>query len=301
MKHALRAADAGVPDLEAIEHMRNDMGRDLAARRRAARMKQQEFGGKAGYSRSGISNAETGWRDMSREFWEACDRVLGTGTHFADRYDRTYAGREPEPAPVRDRATELLTAAALRAPEFAEARAAYLRLGWPVSETAGGALALATGAAVDAFEVPSTAGTIAARWWLETGGREDMVRSLPALPSPGSHLAAIDAGDRWYFLVRSGSCPWPAPAADPASPVQDAPSATGPAVLWHAADSSVPVPPAAPGWRATWAFLPSRTILLPPPLAILHLLDRAVAVVRGRSALALPGGTLVTPATVRAD
>jgi hypothetical protein len=294
VNRVLRAGSAGVPDLEAVQQMRRDIGRDLAARRRAAGMIQKQFGARTGYTRSGVSTAESGSGsgNMSRNFWEACDRVLGTGTHFADWHDRIYAGVKPDPLPGPGPAAELRAASALKAPGLAEARAAYTRLGWPVSEAAGG-LALATGLAADAFAVPRTAGALAARWWLETGGREDLVRGIPALPSPSTYLAVIDAGDRWYFLVRSGSSPWQAAAGSAPGPL---PGTGDPAVLWHAAGSSVPAPPSSGGGAATWAFLPSRTIRLAPPHAVLYLLDRAAAAARDPAALILPGGTRVTPA-----
>ena len=111
----------------------------------------------------------------------------------------------------------------------------------------------------------AAAGVIAAHSWLEGGGREDIIRGLPALPSPTACLAAIDAGDRWYVLTRSGASPWGVPA-----PRQDDQAAAGSrpgpdCVLWHAG-SSIPLPPSsAPGaGSVTWAFLPRPTLQLAP-------------------------------------
>jgi transcriptional regulator with XRE-family HTH domain len=286
----------GPADLEAAGWMRRDMGRDFAARRRGAGLTQQKFGTRGGFTRSYVSHAENGQQHVSREFWEAADRMLGTGTHFTAWYDRINGTREPEP---EHPAVQLLTAAGLRAANPAEALAWYRKLGWPASEEPGG-LALETGQAADALEVPCTAGLLGARWWLETGGQQDLVRGLPQLPSPVTYMAAVDAGDRWYFLVRAGSSPWPAQCAREvahgmASRTPAAPD--GPAISWHAVGSRIPLPPATAGQQAAWAFLPSPVLRLPPPLAVLHLLSRAAAVARNPSALAMPGGTLVTPAT----
>jgi hypothetical protein len=68
-------------------------------------------------------------------------------------------------------------------------------------------------------------------------------------------------------------------------------------VIWHAGCSSVPLPPASAIRTARWAYLPSgQALRLAPPYAVLHLLGRAASMLSAPSALALPGGTLVTPA-----
>lgn len=207
-----RAIDRTGPDLEDITQLRRQLGHDLAARRKAAGMLQKELASRIGHTRGSLSNAETGHRDKSRKFWQSCDDVLGTGTHFAGSYDRIYAGHEPAPSPRAVATPALRLSAALKSGrDLAGMLAEYRLLGWPAREQPDGGLALPTGQAADAFEVPRAAGIIAARSWLETGGREDLVRGLPALPSPSTHLAVIDAGNRWYFLARPGSSPWPAP------------------------------------------------------------------------------------------
>jgi hypothetical protein len=179
---------------------------------------------------------------------------------------------------------------------LAGALAEYRQLGWPVTERPGG-IALVTGTVIDALEVCRAAGVIAVHSWLEGGGREDIVRGLPALPSPTACLAAIDAGDRWYILTRSGASPWTAPV--PRRDDRGRTSFHG-GVCWHAGTSSVPLPPsplASPGaGPVTWAALPRPALRLAPPVMVLHLLGRAAAMARDPGALALPGGALVTPA-----
>jgi transcriptional regulator with XRE-family HTH domain len=298
---ARRAIDVTGADLAALEATRKEMGRDLRERRNAAHMTQAELGAKVSVGRSTISNAENGSRDHGRDFWAACDRAFGLGTHFTDWYRRAYArlaaSVPARPGPV----TELPVSATLaELADLAEALAEYRKLGWPVTERPGGGLALATGVVIDALEVSRAAGVIAAHSWLEGGGREDIIRGLPALPSPTACLAGIDAGDRWYILTRSGASPWTVP-----SPRHDDQAAAGPrsdCVLWHAG-SSIPLPPSsAPGaGPVTWAFLPRPTLQLAPPVTVLHLLGRTAAMARDREALALPGGTLVTPAVEAGD
>jgi hypothetical protein len=292
-------------DLNTIESLRKEMGRDLRQRRRDAKMTQDVLGAKVGARRSTISNAETGARDFSRDFWAGFDRAFGLGTHFTDWYRRIYAGSGVSATARPEPLAELPVSATLAVPSGpAEALAEYRRLGWPVAEHPGGRIELVTGAVIDALEVSRAAGVIAAYSWLESGGREDLVRCLPALPSPTPCLAAIDAGDRWYILTRSGASPWTADMPRPDERAHAAP-ATGQSataiegVIWHAGNSSVPLPPsplAPPGGQsATWAFLPQPTFQLAPPLMVLHLLARTAAMARDPGVLALPGGTRVTP------
>jgi DNA-binding XRE family transcriptional regulator len=49
-----------VRDSDAVAAMRRELGRQLAARRKAAGLVQRKLGRMAGYSRTAIANAETG-------------------------------------------------------------------------------------------------------------------------------------------------------------------------------------------------------------------------------------------------
>ncbi|MGH3166359.1 MAG: helix-turn-helix transcriptional regulator, partial [Trebonia sp.] len=194
------------PDLETVAEMRREIGRDLAGRRRNARLTQHELAVKAGYHRSVVGHAEQGRGDAGPAFWARVDTALGTGAHFT-AWDARIRAAAAHPATVRSGDGELDVPAELTGPDPEAALAASRRSGWPVRERPGG-LALLTGNVVDVCEVPARAGRVAARWWHETGGRADVVRGLPALPPPGPHLAVLEAGERWLFLVRGGACPW---------------------------------------------------------------------------------------------
>jgi tetratricopeptide (TPR) repeat protein len=63
-------------DPEAITEAKQALGRQLAAYRDAAGLKQQELAPKIHYGRSTIANVETGRQTCSRTFWERCDQAL---------------------------------------------------------------------------------------------------------------------------------------------------------------------------------------------------------------------------------
>jgi hypothetical protein len=293
------AADIGTTDPQAISRMREDMGRALAGRRKAAGLTQAQFGARIGYTRSAVSHAETARHDdTGREFWEAADRALGIGSYFTSWHDRIRGHLEPASrAPAAwTHGADLPVSAALKGGDPREALAAYRQRGWPVTEAAGG-LELATGTVLDAMQVGRQAGVVAAQCWLETGGREDVARGLPALSAPGRSLAVIEAGECWYFLVRTGASPWAVqdrdrPRAGPGVPEA---SVEG-AIRWHSTGSRVPAPPGTGQAPVKWAYLPARAVRLAPPLAVLELLGRAAAMTRAPGALTLPGGVIVFPA-----
>src|SRR6266540_3609140 len=77
---------------EAVAEARRQLGRQLAALRKAAGYKtQHEFAPLTFYTRSTLANAETGRQRTGRAFWERCDEVLCTGGVLADGYDRIEA------------------------------------------------------------------------------------------------------------------------------------------------------------------------------------------------------------------
>jgi DNA-binding XRE family transcriptional regulator len=257
--------------------MRRELGRDLAARRRAARLTQRELADKIGYHRSVVGHAEQGRGDAGPMFWSRVDEVLGTGTQFTDWDQQIRAAIAPLTQARVLADGDLAVPTELAGSDTAAALAAYRESGWPLQPVHTGRLALVTGGTVDVCEVSARAGRLAAHWWQETGGRPDAVRGLPALPPPGPHLAVIDAGERWRFLVRGGACPW-------SRDDQTRPGST--AAGWHVPGSAIPVPPSK---EATWVFLPAGVLTLAPPLAVLHLLARAADVTRDPAALRLGG------------
>jgi Helix-turn-helix domain len=278
--------------------MREDMGRALAGRRKAAGLTQAQFGARIGYTRSAVSHAETARHDdTGREFWEAADRTLGIGSYFTSWHDRIRTHLEPE----RRRPTawphgaDLPVGAALKGGDPRAAFADYRQRGWPVAEAAD-RLELATGTVVDAMQVSRLTGLVAAQCWLETGGREDVTRGLPALSAPGRSLAVIEAGESWYFLVRTGASPWADSDRAGFRPEPQLPQAG--AIRWHSVGGGIPVPPGTGQCAARWAYLPARAVRLAPPLAVLELLGRAAAMTRAPGALTLPGGAVAFPALI---
>jgi hypothetical protein len=172
---------------------------------------------------------------------------------------------------------------------------AYLRLGWRVDGSRG-RLELITGTVVDALEVPRAAGLLAAHWWLYTDGCPDEIRELPAMPSPAEAMVVIAVGDRSFFLVQAGGCPWITedPAVARASD-RDA----GTVIRWHSVGSRIPFPPGQTedGHEVAWTHLPARrSMRLARPAVLLHLLAKAAeAFQHGPHMLTLPGNVLAIP------
>ena len=291
--------------------MRREMGRELRARRLAAGWSQEELARRTGKSRSTISTIESAAGGAaSRSFWQACDQVLGTRGRFSRNWDQVQqqvdavrararsALRQAAGPPGRttqDRHLEALRA--LAGPQsVAQARDAYARLGWPVTPDRA-SLGLATGTVADALELPRPAGLLAMAWWLDSRGAADEIHGLPALPPPDQALAVISAGPRCFFLARAGACPWPCSV-----PAGEDGDAIAPVIGWHAAGSTVPLPPGpdADGQGAEWAHLPSRSLRLASPFVLLELLAKAAASLTYHpDRLALSGGVQAGPARPR--
>ncbi|MEN3610156.1 helix-turn-helix transcriptional regulator [Plantactinospora sp. ZYX-F-223] len=64
---------------EQVAEAQRDLGRQLAAWRKAAGLTQAGFGPRIGYSRSAVANIETGREQAPQSFWEAADRGLSAG------------------------------------------------------------------------------------------------------------------------------------------------------------------------------------------------------------------------------
>jgi hypothetical protein len=274
--------------------MRQELGRQLRGLRQAARLSQQQVARRTGYTRSAVSNAESGGH-ARRRFWELCDEVFGTNPMLASGYDQIHA----RPPAVTSRGgpggddgvpgLELLHAA--REPgALGRALAGFQKLGWPAEEHQG-RLVLATGTVIDALEVPRPAGMLAARWWLFTGGAADQVRGLPALPRPDQALAVIQAAASLFFLARSDGAGHPQAGGET---LGSEPGVIG----WHGLGSHIPAPPSpGPGPEVSWAYLPSARLRLAPAIGLLDLLAKAVATAGpGTGRLVFPGGVLVLPA-----
>jgi DNA-binding XRE family transcriptional regulator len=282
---------------------RRDLGRRLAAARKAAGYTQQQLAAAAGYSRSTVSNAEIGHPDVARTFWARCDDVLKTGQAYIRAFDQVRAIELRQaaglPAVVSDAGEASPGPAGHLAScdEMAEALAGYQGLGWPAVEGDAGA-ELLTGDVLDALELPRAAGMLAASLWLYSQGQADDARRLPALPHPARSMAVITADERCFFLAAAGCCPWTGRSSGPAGGCP-ADAAAGPVIRWHADGGRIPVPPSRlpGGSRAAWAHLPSRPVLLAPPASVLALLATAAASAgHGPPGLTLPGGIRLIPA-----
>jgi hypothetical protein len=172
---------------------------------------------------------------------------------------------------------------------------------------------------VDALEVPSTAGILAASWWRSSEGYPDEIRRLPALPDPRRALALIAAGDRHFFLTQAGECPWR--SQDPATTAAVA-TPRAAVIRWHSQGSRIPLPSSStsddavkpavsasdlvPGQSASasgnepaaahWMHWPDRGLKLSSPAVLLHLLATAAAAIRlGPHMLVLDHDVLAIP------
>lgn len=300
-------------DRDRARDMRRDLGHRLRELRTKAGLSQQQLASRTGYTRSAVSNSESGGY-AARRFWQKCDELFDTDALFVDIYERMHAQvslgrnggiREDGTAPVPCGGLGRLGAVGDWG-RPADAMAAYRGLGWPV-ERDRDHLALLTGTAVDALEVPRPAGLLAAHWWLYTGGAADEVRGLPALPSPTQALVLIAAGSSCFFLAASGPFAWTEPDMpdDRQATGDDDRQATGDTaagktatIRWHCLGSRIPVPPSvlADGQLATWVHLPARQVRLTPAIGLLDLLAKAAAMYEpGR--LRLPGGVFAIAVT----
>lgn len=236
---------------------------------------------------------ESGIQKAGRLFWQACDRVLGTGEQFEQSYDHIRALQAAERCQAQTSAQlRGADAGGLRAPRPGEALAAYQALGWPVTAD-GEVMELVTGTGFDALAVPLTAGMLAASWWQSTGGTADQLRGLPALPDPRLALAVTTCAGQSFFLAAAGSFPWTSQDRADVPRTADAPF-----IGWHSGGSRIPAPPGVSpdGQRAAWSHLPSGPMQLPPPVMLLDLLAKAMAVLSpGAQTLTLPGGVRAVP------
>ena len=83
-------------DSAAVRELRRQLGRQLAAARKAAGYGQRDFARRISYARSTLSTVESGIQRAGRAFWEACDEVLGTSGQLALGYDQIRAQQAAE-------------------------------------------------------------------------------------------------------------------------------------------------------------------------------------------------------------
>lgn len=80
--------------------LRRALGQKLKDARMAAGWSQQQLAHKTGYTRSGVSSAESGGY-AARHFYECCDEALNTGGTLAPGYD-AIAGERAKRAQVTE-------------------------------------------------------------------------------------------------------------------------------------------------------------------------------------------------------
>lgn len=107
-------------DSTSVTAMQRELGRQLAALRRATGMTQQALAVRTGFSRSAVSLAEIGHQFPLPQFWHACDKALDVGGALADGADEIGAVRDAEQLAAAAAAQEARHARALAA--VAEAR-----------------------------------------------------------------------------------------------------------------------------------------------------------------------------------
>jgi DNA-binding XRE family transcriptional regulator len=89
---------------DAIGPLLEELAGLLVALRVGAGLSQTQLARRIGYSRSCVSNVETGRRAASEEFWEACDTALKSGHRLRGLHGRILlarAGRDREAARQR--------------------------------------------------------------------------------------------------------------------------------------------------------------------------------------------------------
>jgi anti-sigma regulatory factor (Ser/Thr protein kinase)/transcriptional regulator with XRE-family HTH domain len=289
-----RMPEMPMAEPDPIAGQRRELGRRLAAARKAAGYSQRVFAGRIGYARSTLSTVESGVQRAGRSFWEACDRALRTAGTFADGYDLLRAAQADARCDAALGPGAESAHPGLRAAVLADAEPAYRAMGWPLVISDGRA-ELETGTVLDVLEVPQAAGALAACWWRHGGMPADPAHSLPSLPDPRRSLVAITCASRYFFLTMAGCCPLHGQDADPGQP----PAGHDLLIRWHSAGSRIPAPPSADsaGQQAAWAHLPAWDIELACPVVLLSLLARAVAMTRSRRTVELPDGVRAILAT----
>ena len=78
-------------DPQTVRAAWRDLGQQLAAKRKAAKLNQYEFADRTDYSRSSIANIEIGLQHVNRAFWEAVDPLLGAAGELLRGYDAAEA------------------------------------------------------------------------------------------------------------------------------------------------------------------------------------------------------------------
>ena len=105
---------------ETTARMLRDLGRQLAALRRGAGLTQEGLASLAGFSRSTVALAEIGRQPHAREFWQACDKALGSGGALTAGFGQIEAVRQAQQQAAARAAQEAREVSALAAFEQAQ-------------------------------------------------------------------------------------------------------------------------------------------------------------------------------------
>jgi transcriptional regulator with XRE-family HTH domain len=82
--------------------MRLALGQQLAARREAAGIIQQQIARKTGYSRPSVARAESGRQLLTREFWQTADELLQADGALRAGYEQVRSAKEEHEARSRE-------------------------------------------------------------------------------------------------------------------------------------------------------------------------------------------------------
>jgi transcriptional regulator with XRE-family HTH domain len=111
-----------VSNADTIMAMLRELGRQLAALRREAKLTQEELAKRVCFSRSAISIAEIGRQLYSRDFWAACDQALMSRDVLITGYAQIIAVREAQERAAAQAAQQAREAQALAALAEASSR-----------------------------------------------------------------------------------------------------------------------------------------------------------------------------------
>lgn len=82
--------------------LKRDLGRHLAALRRAAEIGQQQLAHKTGYSRPSVSHVEAGRQLLSRNFWKTVDHLVGAEGVLLDGFERVQTAKRNHEQRMRE-------------------------------------------------------------------------------------------------------------------------------------------------------------------------------------------------------
>lgn len=167
-------------DPQAVRAAWRGLGHQLAAKRKAAKLSQQELADRTNYSRSSIANVEIGLQHVNRTFWETADTLLGATEELLQMYDAAETLQRAHQRPAGNQA-------AVRAPHQVPDQI-------PVADSWSSRYSLDLPAALRGYDLRGR--EVGAPWSVElsTATVEDVKRraalSLPALSLAAAALPA---------------------------------------------------------------------------------------------------------------